>query len=76
MSNYCKACDYDFKRKYGENACPFNSLYWHFFERHRDKFIKNPRVSIAYRNLDRMVDSEKRAILEQAETYLQQLEQL
>ncbi|WP_051786236.1 cryptochrome/photolyase family protein [Endozoicomonas numazuensis] len=28
MSDYCKSCHYDVKRKTGEHACPFNSLYW------------------------------------------------
>jgi len=31
MSNYCGACAYDPRKKHGENACPFNSLYWDFF---------------------------------------------
>lgn len=30
MSNYCSSCQYDVKKKTGEHACPFNSLYWHF----------------------------------------------
>lgn len=37
MSNYCKGCQYDKDKKYGENACPFNSLYWAFFKQHQDK---------------------------------------
>jgi len=31
MSDYCDTCEYDWKNRHGEMACPFNSLYWHFF---------------------------------------------
>ena len=31
MSNYCKDCQYDVKKKEGKDACPFNYLYWNFF---------------------------------------------
>jgi deoxyribodipyrimidine photolyase-like uncharacterized protein len=31
MSDYCKGCHYDKKLRVGENACPFNALYWDFF---------------------------------------------
>lgn len=34
MSDYCDACAYKWNRRYGEGACPFNSLYWDFFHRH------------------------------------------
>ena len=30
MSHYCKECAYNVKDKFGQNACPFNSLYWDF----------------------------------------------
>jgi len=30
MSDYCKGCHYDKKSRIGENACPFNALYWDF----------------------------------------------
>ena len=29
MSNYCKNCHYSVKEKTGEQACPFNYMYWH-----------------------------------------------
>ena len=60
MSDYCGACRYDVKRKTGENACPFNSLYWDFLARNADKLQGNPRLGPVYRTWDRMSD-EKRA---------------
>jgi len=69
MSHYCKDCYYDRNAKHGDKACPFNSLYWDFYDRHRDKLGKNPRVSMMYSVLKRM-DGEKRAqTLEQAQVY-------
>jgi deoxyribodipyrimidine photolyase-related protein len=66
MSNYCKSCHYNYQKRIGADACPFNSLYWDFYERHRDQLSNNPRIGMAYRNLDRMTSDEKAAILQQA----------
>jgi deoxyribodipyrimidine photolyase-related protein len=76
MSNYCKGCHYDKKLKVGDKACPFNSLYWHFFDRNRDKLETNPRIGMAYRTWDRMDDNKKLEIINQAEVYLQDLDSL
>ena len=40
MSNYCKGCKYNHKEKYGENACPMNSLYRKFVDTHQELFKK------------------------------------
>lgn len=74
MSHYCGSCYYDPKKKTGPKACPFNSLYWHFYDRHRDKLEKNPRIGMAYRTMARMKN--KPEVLEQAETYLADIENL
>ena len=67
---------YNKKEKTGERACPFNSLYWDFYDRHREKLEKNPRIGMAYRLWDKM-DGDKRAdILKQANNYLNDLDSL
>jgi len=76
MSDYCSGCHYDKKIKVGENACPFNSLYWHFFIRHSDKLNNNPRLGIVYQQIRKMSDDDKQAIQSQAERLLNQLETL
>ncbi|MBN1559230.1 cryptochrome/photolyase family protein [candidate division KSB1 bacterium] len=76
MSDYCQNCHYDRNAKFGERACPFNSLYWHFYDRHRPKLAKNPRIGMLYRTWDRMADSARQAIRQQAEQYLQDIERL
>jgi len=54
MSDYCRGCAYDVREVAGEGACPFNSLYWDFVARHRDRFAANPRMGPVVRALDRM----------------------
>ncbi len=76
MSNYCGSCFYQHKIRVGEKACPFNSLYWDFYERNREVLGKNPRIGMAYRNLDKMPESERTAIIKQAEKYLNNLNDL
>ncbi|WP_295767924.1 cryptochrome/photolyase family protein [uncultured Mucilaginibacter sp.] len=76
MSDYCKNCHYDYKKKHGEKACPYNSLYWNFFDRNADKLEKNPRIGMAYNNLKKMKPEERQKIMEQAEAYLENLNTL
>ena len=54
MSNYCAGCRYKVAKKNGEQACPFNYLYWDFLIRNRDKLGGNARMGMMYRSLDRM----------------------
>ncbi len=74
MSNYCGQCAYDAKKKTGHGACPFNSLYWNFYEVNRSKLEKNPRIGMAYRTLDKMPN--KQELLAQAAEYLDKIETL
>jgi deoxyribodipyrimidine photolyase-related protein len=76
MSDYCETCDYDWKKRHGDMACPFNSLYWSFFERHRRLLGKNARVAMMYRVWERMDKDEKKLILSRADTYLKDLNHL
>ena len=54
MGDHCKGCRYDPKARTSENACPFNALYWNFFDRHRLHFQANPRLGVVYHQLNRM----------------------
>lgn len=76
MSNYCKNCEYNAKEKIGEKACPFNSLYWNFYETHRDKFEKNPRIGMVYNLWNKMKADDKLEILNRANYLLENIEQL
>ena len=76
MGDHCKGCAYDPKARIGEQACPFNALYWNFFERHRSRFQSNPRLGVVYHQLARMDAPTLRALQEQAALNLSRLERL
>ena len=56
MTQSCKGCTYDPKKRVGEDACPFTTLYWDFLDRHRDRFVKNHRMSQQIFGLNRLSD--------------------
>ncbi len=76
MSDYCAQCHYDKSLRYGHRACPFNSLYWDFYDRHREKLAKNPRIGMMYPILNKMPESELAQIRAQAKMYKQNIENL
>ncbi len=75
MSNYCGTCAYKLAEKTGPDACPFNSLYWHFLHRHRASFDRNARMGQMYRIWDGMAVGVKSDILAQGDAILLRLDQ-
>jgi len=75
MSNYCKTCYYSHKLRTKERACPFNSLYWNFFDKHKDKLEQNHRCKIVYAQMKKM-GPELADIIEQADRYLKTIEKI
>lgn len=76
MSNYCTGCHYDKTKKTGPAACPFNSLYWHFYDRHEKQLSNNPRIGMMYTVWKKMAPKAKAEILEQANQYLNDMDNL
>ncbi|MDX1923010.1 MAG: cryptochrome/photolyase family protein [Alphaproteobacteria bacterium] len=76
MSDHCKHCAYDVKDGVGENACPFNSLYWAFLEKHRPKLSGNPRMMQMYRTWDKMDAQKRTATLQKAQELLDNIDSL
>ncbi len=74
MSDYCKGCAYKVSVKTGEGACPFNLLYWHFLDRHRERFSNNARMGNMYRTWDRMDADRRETVLKDAERWLARLD--
>ena len=56
MTQSCKGCFYDPKKRVGEDACPFTTLYWDFLDRHSETFAKNHRMSQQVYGLKRLTD--------------------
>jgi deoxyribodipyrimidine photolyase-related protein len=76
MSNYCDSCFYKKQLKTGDKACPFNSLYWNFYNVNRKFLEKNPRIGMMYITWDKMSNADRKSILNQAEYYLNNLQTL
>lgn len=74
MSNYCKGCRYDVKKRVGEDACPFNALYWDFLARNEHKLSGNRRMWQMYSTWNRFGDASKAEIRLQAERFLASLQ--
>ncbi|MCW4149468.1 cryptochrome/photolyase family protein [Halomonas sp. 18H] len=73
MSDHCAQCRYDPGKTLGEDACPLNSLYWHFLERNRHVLADNHRMKPIYGNLARMSSEKRDALRDQAEDFLENL---
>lgn len=73
MSNYCTDCRYDVKQRTGDNACPFNALYWDFLSRHRSRLASNPRIGQMIRTYDNFAEDERERIIASAAKFLNSL---
>jgi len=76
MSHYCGSCFYKKAVKTGDKACPFNSLYWNFYDKNEEKLGKNPRIGMMYNVWRKMNPDAKTALLEQADYYLKNINNL
>ena len=73
MSDYCSGCRYDVKSKSGEDACPFNYLYWDFLARHQAQLGSNPRLVPVYRTWERLSKEQREAYRTSAAHFLAEL---
>jgi deoxyribodipyrimidine photolyase-related protein len=76
MSDYCQNCHYKKDLKIGEGACPFNSLYWNFYDAHQEKLKSNPRIGMMLNVWKKMDANQKSEIIQQAAHYLDKIETL
>ena len=54
MSNNCAKCHYNVKEKFGDKACPFNTLYWNFLDEKKEYFKSNQRMGMMMNLLGKM----------------------
>ena len=73
MSNYCSGCTYDPAKKSGPGACPFNLLYWDFYDRHAARFASNPRTSMMVNSWKKRPEPEREKIKNEARQFLEKL---
>lgn len=76
MSNYCKTCPYDHKRTTGENACPFNSLFWNFLDKNKEMLSKNRRMNFLVKNWEKRTAENRGEVLKQAAFYQKHTDKL
>ena len=76
MSHYCGTCFYKKALKTGDKSCPFNSLYWNFYDKNEDKLASNPRIGMMYNLWRKMKIEDKTALLSQANHYLNNINDL
>jgi deoxyribodipyrimidine photolyase-related protein len=63
MSDYCAGCRYDPDATSGEDACPFNALYWDFLDRNEDDLRSNHRMGLMYGHVDSKRDADEMAAI-------------
>ncbi len=73
MSDYCTGCAFARTKRHGENACPFNYLYWNFLIKNEDALRSNPRSGPAVLALRHLDDEERAAVQAQASDFLDAL---
>ncbi|WP_289034295.1 cryptochrome/photolyase family protein [uncultured Roseibium sp.] len=73
MSDYCGSCRYDVAQKTGEDACPFNALYWDFLDRNAERLRGNRRLATAYSTWERMGEAKQDSYRDSAHVFLQGL---
>jgi deoxyribodipyrimidine photolyase-related protein len=75
MGNYCEGCRYDQTKKTGEDACPFNSLYWNFLDAKKEHFENNPRMGMMLNLLSKKDKEEMKEIRARAQKIIENPEQ-
>jgi deoxyribodipyrimidine photolyase-related protein len=71
MSNYCDHCKFKVTLKQGEQACPFNILYWDFIARHKPQLKNNPRMGMMVRVWEKMSAADQQRIRKEAALMIQ-----
>lgn len=74
MSDSCAGCAYSASTRTGPGACPFNLLYWHFIDRHAERFATNPRMGNILATWRRMAPERRDTIVSEAEALLADLD--
>jgi deoxyribodipyrimidine photolyase-related protein len=70
QGNHCAQCRYDPKKTTGDGACPYNSLYWHFIDRHHDYLKRNARMGLIVGGWQKRKEADRKAIVAWAEKVL------
>ena len=75
MSNYCESCVYKKAKKFEDDACPFNTLYWNFLDEKQEKLSSNFRMKMMYSLLNKMSSEDRARIKEKANHIIENLDE-
>ena len=75
MSNYCMSCHYNKNKKFEDDACPFNSLYWNFLDEKREELSSNFRMKMMYSLLNKMSLEDRIKINEKANHIIKNIDE-
>jgi len=75
MSNYCESCVYKKAKKFEDDACPFNTLYWNFLDEKQEKLSSNFRMKMMYSLLNKMSSEDRARIKEKANHIIKNLDE-
>ncbi|WP_329792332.1 hypothetical protein V1227_10605 [Lentzea sp. DG1S-22] len=56
MTDHCRTCWFDPRRRTGDRACPFTAGYWAWLDPHEEQVAGNHRMARAVRGLRRLPD--------------------
>lgn len=70
MSDYCAGCRFNPKQRTGDDACPYNVLYWNFLLEHEAALRANPRSGPAVLGIKHLSPAERSAVRDQAASFL------
>jgi deoxyribodipyrimidine photolyase-related protein len=74
MSDYCRDCRFKHKQRTGDDACPFNFLYWGFLLEHKATLRANPRLGRNVLGLRYLDEDERNKVRRQAQAFLDGLD--
>lgn len=73
MGDHCSGCRYSPRQRTGDDACPFNFLYWNFLLEHEARLRANPRLGRNVLGLRHLDGAERTAVRAQAAAFLENL---
>ncbi len=76
QGNHCRQCRYDPKLVTGDTACPYNSLYWHFINRHQAALSQNPRMGLIMGQWRKRAADDRDAVVAWGDQLLSRIESL
>ena len=70
MSDYCSGCQFKPSVKTGPEACPYNYLYWYFYDQHAHRFANNPRTRMPVQAWQKRSQADQEEVRQSAEKFL------